>query len=323
MTDHDSHRMTCMEVWGGNQPADSGVRMLGLDAWVYSQPYKDGSGGGDVHYVSSCATGRVTRMLLADVSGHGEVVAKVGAALRRLMRRNVNYIDQRRFVGEMNREFTTLATDGRFATAVVTTFFAPNNHLSISNAGHPSPFLYRVSNGQWSLLRAGSDESGAKRPGKKADLANIPWGITDQVGYEQFGIRFNEGDMAMLYSDSLIEGHGRDGELLGESGLLEIVRKLDMSVPDEFIRSLLDAIRGLHEGNLLDDDVTILLFRSNGTAPPVPFMKRLLAPIRVLVEAVRSLKPGVGPAPWPELSVANLGGPMLESLNRSATKDDK
>ena len=47
-----------MEVWGGNQPADSGVIMPGLDAWVYSRPHGEATAGGDVHYVSSCATGR-------------------------------------------------------------------------------------------------------------------------------------------------------------------------------------------------------------------------------------------------------------------------
>src|SRR5687768_18611008 len=57
---------------GGNQPADSGVVMAGLDAWVYCRPYHGAAAGGDVYYVSSCATGRITRLLVADVSGHGD-----------------------------------------------------------------------------------------------------------------------------------------------------------------------------------------------------------------------------------------------------------
>jgi len=61
-----------MEVWGGNHAVDNGVIMPGLDAWVYSQLYERVTGGGDVHYVSSCATGRVMRILLADVAGHGD-----------------------------------------------------------------------------------------------------------------------------------------------------------------------------------------------------------------------------------------------------------
>ena len=49
--------MQCMEVWGGNTQTNNGVSMLGLDAWVYSKPYQSADAGGDVYYVSSCATG--------------------------------------------------------------------------------------------------------------------------------------------------------------------------------------------------------------------------------------------------------------------------
>src|SRR5438477_8597012 len=121
------HLMQCMEVWGGNQPTNSGVVMAGLDAWVYSKPYENASSGGDVYYVSSCATGRITRLLVADVSGHGASVAQTAAGLRGLMRRHVNQIDQTRFVRSMNEQFQALSAAGSFATAVVTTFFAPTN----------------------------------------------------------------------------------------------------------------------------------------------------------------------------------------------------
>src|SRR5262245_56015119 len=125
--------MQCMEVWGGNEAADRGVVMAGLDAWVYSKPYGGSEGGGGVDYVSSCATGRIARLLVADVSGHGAAVAKLAVALRTLMRKYVNHIDQTRFVGSMNERFIEMASAGIFATAVVTTFFSPTKQLSLCN----------------------------------------------------------------------------------------------------------------------------------------------------------------------------------------------
>ena len=118
MSDASAQVMQCLEVWGGNQPVDAGVAMAGLDAWVYCKPYQDAAGGGDVYYVSACATGRITRLLVADVSGHGDKVAGVGANLRTMMRRYVNYLDQKRFVRSLNKEFTGLSDCGCFATAV-------------------------------------------------------------------------------------------------------------------------------------------------------------------------------------------------------------
>src|SRR5436190_24089769 len=106
---HDSSQyMTCMEIWGGNEPADHSVSMPGLDAWVFSRPYEDAKAGGDVYYVSACATGRITRLLLADVSGHGTKVAETAMGLRRLMQKYVNFIDQSAFVRSMNQQFGEL-----------------------------------------------------------------------------------------------------------------------------------------------------------------------------------------------------------------------
>src|SRR6201997_3583167 len=128
--------MQCMEVWGGSQLTAQGVAFGGLDAWVYSKPYGGAHSGGDVYYVSSCATGRISRLLLADVSGHGISVASTAADLRTLMRRFVNRLDQKEFVRLLNEQFTTLSSQGSFSTAIVTTFFAPSRRLTLCNAGH-------------------------------------------------------------------------------------------------------------------------------------------------------------------------------------------
>ena len=79
--------MQCMEVWGGSQIASSGVELAGLDVWIYSKPFDQAQRGGDVYYVSSCASGRISRLLLADVSGHGKSVASTAADLRAYLRR--------------------------------------------------------------------------------------------------------------------------------------------------------------------------------------------------------------------------------------------
>src|ERR1700719_163949 len=126
--------MQCMEVWGGSQLTSQGVEFGGLDAWVYSKPFGNAQHGGDVYYASSCATGRVTRLLLADVAGHGHSVAATAADLRTLMRRFVNRLDQKEFVRLLNEQFTALSRHGSFATAGVATFFAPSRRLSLCNA---------------------------------------------------------------------------------------------------------------------------------------------------------------------------------------------
>ena len=87
MDQNDSERMHCMEVWGGNQATHQHFETAGLNVWIYSRPFRGATAGGDVYYLSACASGRITRMLLADVSGHGELVSNMAVSLRDLIRR--------------------------------------------------------------------------------------------------------------------------------------------------------------------------------------------------------------------------------------------
>ena len=314
--------MQCMEIWGGNEPVESSVDVAGLDSWVFSRPCHDGEAGGDVHYVSSCATGRIVRLMLADVSGHGPAVSSVAGQLRSLMREHVNHLDQGAFVRAMNQRFTELSDDGCFATAVVNTFFAPTRRLTCCNAGHPSPLLYRRRHKRWSLLRISEIES----DNSSAGMHNLPLGIEGMMDYEQFSLHLEVGDIVICYSDSLIEALTRpitpeypERTMLGEEGLLDVIRQLDLAPAETFIPRMLERIVELAPTNLLDDDVTVLLFRSNGKRDHVPLKTRLRAPLRVVHGLWLALRRGERP-PLPDLSIANLGGAILNSM--SAHGDD-
>ncbi len=81
--------LVCTEIWGGNRRIERLVELPGLCAWVSSAPF-EGSVGGDVYYFSRCSQGLLTRVALADVSGHGERVQRLGEQLRGLMHEHVN-----------------------------------------------------------------------------------------------------------------------------------------------------------------------------------------------------------------------------------------
>ncbi|MEA2734488.1 MAG: phosphoserine phosphatase RsbU/P [Humisphaera sp.] len=303
----DSHQLQCMEVWGGNRSADRTVAVAGLDAWIYSRPFGGAEGGGDVYYVSSCATGRITRLLVADVAAHGNAVGDIARNLRSLMRRHVNQIDQSRFVQSMNQQFASLFGDGCFATALVTTFFAPTNHLSLCNAGHPPPLLYRATTKQWSFLDqrcAGGDE-----------FVGAPVGLVDLVNYDQFDVQLKADDLVLCYTDSLTESRDADGEMLGLAGLLAIVQSIDVTDARSAIPQLMSAMRRRCGHDVCDDDLTLLLLRPNGSTSQVTLRDRVLAPVRMMKNLLGSLRGG-DPMAWPEFSLANVGGALFGPLNR-------
>jgi sigma-B regulation protein RsbU (phosphoserine phosphatase) len=304
-----SQQMTCMEVWGGSQLTTRGVEMGGLDAWVYSKPFGDAQRGGDVYYASSCATGRITRLLLADVAGHGTSVASTAANLRTLMRRFVNRLDQTEFVRLLNQQFAALSESGTFATAVVATFFAPTQRLIVCNAGHPRPLLYQAAKEEWTLLGA---DAGTEAPSPN----NMPLGIIDVTEYEQFDVELESGDCILSYTDALIESRDADGEMLGEAGLLRILRHLGDVEPQLLTKTLLHEIKDRFPDNLTEDDVTVLLVRANGNKPRPRFRDFLWAGARFVGSMIRAINPWAERPPLPDLNVANIGGAIIPALGQ-------
>lgn len=313
-----AHSMTCMEIWGGNRATQRTVTLPGLDAWVYSVPYQQADSGGDVYYVSNCATGRITRLMLADVSGHGAAVAETANHLRLLMRRYVNHIQQLKFVMSMNTEFAGLANSGGFATAVVATFLAPTRRLTFSNAGHPCPFIYTVRDRRWRQLETSKDEAG-----RLQGPSDLPLGIFEDGTYAELEMTLEIGDLVLFFTDALVESRDANGDLLGAEAFLKIVSELDGSQPENLLNQIVERVTSLRPGNLTDDDVTLLLFRATGEASRVPFKNRVMAPFRLLKGVADSLLNGGRGMPLPEISVANLGGGIYDPLTAKASRSVK
>jgi serine phosphatase RsbU (regulator of sigma subunit) len=247
-----------MEIWGGSSAIERNVATPGLDLWIRSQPYGQAAGGGDVHYVSLCGGGIITRLIVADISGHGVSVAELARSLRDIMRRNINRKSQSRLVAELNREFSELAKLQRFATAVVVTYLADRNQLTICNAGHPRPLWYQAAQQTWRVIDA------ADRPDA---LTNLPLGVDDTASYPQVRIDLAPGDLVLIYTDALTESVGADGQLLGEQGLTELLRSLDAEQPEQMAGAIAGRLAQHRDGRPAEDDETFLLLHHNASGP--------------------------------------------------------
>jgi serine phosphatase RsbU (regulator of sigma subunit) len=241
-----------MEIRGGSRFVAEAFDTPGLDAWVFSRPFEGAESGGDLHYVSLCGGGLITRLVVADVSGHGAQVAGFSELLRDLMRKNINTKDQTRLVRALNREFGEMAQSRRFATAIVATYLANRRSLTVCNAGHPRPLWYRASAGRWGFL----DKS-------LADPGNLPLGIDDESPYHQFMVRLDAGDSLVFYTDALTEAIDPAGRLLGEEGLIGLVQDLDPGEPRTFGPALLEAVERHRARRPATDDVTLLALAHN------------------------------------------------------------
>jgi serine phosphatase RsbU (regulator of sigma subunit) len=168
------------------------------------------------------------------------------------MRRFVNRLDQKEFVRLLNEQFTAHCRQGSFSTEIVTTFFAPSRRLSLCNAGHPRPLLFRTLDGRWPFL-------GHKDDPEEKGPRNIPLGIFRLTDYEQLDIELDPGDCLVSYTGALIESCDADGEMLGEEGLLRIINLLGDIPAEKLIASLLQEIGERFPENLSADDARNLM----------------------------------------------------------------
>ncbi len=312
-----STAISCTEVWGDNRAVATALSLPGLEGWVYARPYHGQEAGGDVHYVSSCGTGRIARLLLADVSGHGEAVAATSDRLRRLMQRYMNHIHPGALAKQLNHDIGAVLDDeGRFATAVVMTFFSPDGGLSICNAGHPPPLLFRRATGRWSPI---------DQPDTRGRIANLPLGVLETSGYEGRELTLEPGDVLFVYTDCLIEakrnGSDRDAPMLDVDGLVALLNE-DVTVAANSTgaataASVVDGLLGelASQGYALEDDVTAVALcctqRINGRG----WLSRAAGLGRAFAMAGGAVL-GRGPIPWPEVSVPNLWGGLWPKYRR-------
>jgi hypothetical protein len=73
----NSHgRLECKEIWGGIHDRDIEVSAGKIIASIYSAACCGGRGG-DIYYFGVCKGDIITRLAVADVTGHGETVSEV------------------------------------------------------------------------------------------------------------------------------------------------------------------------------------------------------------------------------------------------------
>ena len=247
-----SHRLECAETWASNEGAGGVADLPGLSVWVHSIAFGPGDAGGDVHYVSVCPSCIVSRIALADVSGHGRAVAALGIKLRELMQKYLAALEQANLMRDLN-EAVLVELDGvHYATMVAAGFHARRGLLVVTNAGHPPALWYRADRDDWAWFEPQSAVKGS-------GVMGTPLGMLPNVSYGRMVVKPSPGDLIVFYSDGVTEATNLAGTELGEDTLMTLARSLDPSSAETFGRQLAEAVGQFREGRVPEDDETIIV----------------------------------------------------------------
>jgi phosphoserine phosphatase RsbU/P len=275
------HVLVCNEVWGGNRRVIRTVRLPSLVAWVASVPINEGEGGGDLHYMSVCDHDMISRVALADVSGHGRDVNAVTQTLRKLMRKNINAWDQADFMRGLNDTFGQGGND-KYATAIVLSFHRVTGRLAFSNAGHLPPLWYHAAQRAWGWLEEGTDPQAKK-------VSGLPVGLIPGSDYRQSVVTLKPSDFLVLYTDGITDAENGTGQDLGREQLLEWARQAPVDSPRALGEDLLQRLE-LFRGGLRHDDETLLVLQREEES--LLFMSGEVASSNTLGRLLRSPEKG-------------------------------
>jgi sigma-B regulation protein RsbU (phosphoserine phosphatase) len=256
------HRFVCQELRGGNRLVSYSAELPGLSAWVFSQPLVPSARGGDLHYLSACSHGVIARVVLADVSGHGEVVGAAAGRLQEALRQHIDDWDQSSLIRQLNDTFLKGAARAQFATAFLGSFYSASGELLFTNAGHLPPLWYRTAAREWSFL------CDSTPLGK--EIVDLPLGLIAGTTYTQTAVQLDPDDLLLLYTDGINEAADESGEQLGLEGLLSMAQKLPVGSPIQAGEALLSAV-SLFRGTApaTDDETVVALQRHAAPLSPV------------------------------------------------------
>ena len=244
---NEAYRIKCAEIWGGVENISADLRTSGIEVSIYSHS-SDGLAGGDIYYFSVCNHDVLTRIVLADLQGHGIEVTQLSRWIYDALRENIDNPEGRSVFASLNLLLHKQGVKA-ITTAVVATFSAADFTLRFSSAGH-SPGLFKALDlSTWAPLSLVS----------ATERANLPLGVLEAMVYDEGVIHLSRGDRLVFYTDGVTECPSPQEEEFGEERLREVL-KADSNVNITVARDRLLAALVRHaKGNLTHDDTTFIL----------------------------------------------------------------
>ncbi len=201
--------------------------------------------GGDFALVNSTDREHLS-LLVCDVSGHGIgsalVANRIYSETTSHLRSGMPFLDM---FGELNRFLLEdIAGSGMFVTVAAARIDAHRRTMIFAGAGHPPAMVARRSHAP-QLLESRSMVLGA-----------LPDAMEVTTNLE---VQLQPDDRVLLYTDGITEVFNSRGEMLGISGVQEIVRQASTLPAEEMKQAILDGVTAWREGPPTDDVSLVLV----------------------------------------------------------------
>jgi predicted ester cyclase len=215
-----------------------------LEGWQISPFYRPARQvGGDFYDFHPLSEGRLG-LVVGDATGKGVPAALVMSTTCGMLRLAArNYSSPSEMLQGVNEALFPYIPANMFVTCFYAILDPKSGSLTYANAGHDLPYLRRR-NGEAEELRA----------------RGMPLGLMPEMGYEEKETILEAGEVALFYSDGLVEAHDPKGEMFGFPSLRALVAEHgeEQALVDFLMEEFYSFVG---EGSEQEDDITLLTLR--------------------------------------------------------------
>jgi serine phosphatase RsbU (regulator of sigma subunit) len=219
-----------------------------VDGWQITPFYQPAREvGGDFYDFFELEDSRMG-LAVGDATGKGIPAALAASATGSMLRavaQDSGY-SPGEVLARVNKTLLARIPQNMFVTCFYAILDPKSAILSYANAGHDLPYLWR--RGEAAELRA----------------RGMPLGLMSGMPYEEKEIALDTGEVALLYSDGLVEAHNPQGEMFGFPRLRALVAKHgEKGALGNILLEELYSFVG--EGWEQEDDITLVTLRRSST----------------------------------------------------------
>jgi len=208
--------------------------------------------GGDYYDYIHLPNGRLA-VVLGDVAGKGVpaalLVAKLSSEVRYCL---LTAPDPARAVGMLNDQMIRGGLGDRFVTLVAAVIDPVAHLVTVVNAGHMNPLVYR----------AATDAFGEAI---STDATGLPLGVMPGFEYESVTLDLDPGDAITAFTDGVTDAMAPDGSLFGNDAVTQYLSAGDDATPGVCRPKragdrLVQAVRAHADGRPQNDDIAVVCF---------------------------------------------------------------
>jgi sigma-B regulation protein RsbU (phosphoserine phosphatase) len=188
--------------------------------------------------------------VIADVTGKsvsGALVMTASKSVFRLLSEDQLSVGE--IMKRANRQIKKDITKakGMFVALLYAVLNMDDKSLGMCSAGQTQPILFSAKTGEATLIETEGDA--------------FPLGIIDDADYQETQLQLESGDMAIFYTDGVVEAMNKKEKMYGFDRFLKVIKETGNLDAETFLAKLIDDINSFVGKAEQHDDLTIVVIK--------------------------------------------------------------